>query len=295
MEPQSHHRQGLVMALAAYTIWGLLPLYLQLVKHVPPFELVGWRILFTLPLCLIIVALRRQGGELRRALATRRVILSLLLSSLLIGANWLIFLVAIAEDHVLATSLGYYINPLVTVFLGTALLGEQLSRRQWLSVAIAGAGILLLLGGALDTLAISLSLALSFAFYGLVRKRAEVGAVPGLTIETAVLAPGAVVLAAWYAAQPGGTIMATGWPTVLAIAGSGVVTAVPLLMFAVAARRLDFATLGFIQFLSPTITFIVTLTLLDEPLDPLRLACFIMIWAAIALFSYDLWQRRKGA
>lgn len=284
---------GLPMALAAYGVWGVLPLYLQLLKHVPPSELLGWRIVFTLPFCLLIIALRKQTAELLRALTDRKVVGLLLLSALLIGGNWLIFLTAVAERHVLATSLGYYINPLVSVLIGTLLLGERLSKLQWTAVGIAGAGIALLVTGALDTLAISLSLAITFALYGLVRKKTPVGSVPGLTIETIVLVPFAVALIGWHAIQPPGTSFGAAWDTSVYLIGSGVVTAVPLMLFAVAARRLSLSTLGFAQFITPTMSFIVSVTVLGEKLDPLRLTCFVLIWLAIGLFSYDMVRRHR--
>lgn len=289
---QPDHRLGLISALAAYVIWGLLPLYIQLIKQVPPVELLGWRIVFTVPVCLLIVAIRRQIPEVRRVFANCRVLGALVTSSLLIGANWLIFLVAVANNHVLATSLGYYINPLVNVLLGTVLLGERLSRLQWTAVAVAGAGVALLATGALDTLAISLSLAVSFAFYGYVRKRTPVGSVPGLTVETLVLLPAAIAVAAWYSLGPAGPSFGQDAGTSLGLVGAGIATAVPLLFFAVAARNLDLSTLGFVQFIAPTISFLVSIFLLGEELDPLRLACFVLIWAAIGLFSYDMVRRR---
>lgn len=285
---------GLPLALAAYGIWGLLPLFLQLLKSVPPVELLGWRIIFTLPFCLLIIVVRQQAGELRRALTDRKVVLALLLSALTIGGNWLIFLTAVANHHVLATSLGYYINPLVSVLLGTVFLGERLSRLQWTAVAVAGSGIALLVTGALDTLAISLSLAFSFAFYALVRKKTTVGSVPGLTIETLVLFPFALALTGWFALQPAGTSFGKELDTSLYLVGSGILTAVPLMMFAVAARRLPLSTLGFAQFVAPTLTFIASVTVLGEQLDGLRLICFVLIWVAIGLFSYDMLRQHRA-
>lgn len=283
---------GLGLAIGAYLLWGLLPLYLRLVDTVPPFEFVGWRILFTLPVCLLIVALRRQFDAVREALASRRVVLTLALSSLLIGLNWLVYVAAIQQGHVFAASLGYYINPLANVLAGTVFLGERLSRLQWVAVGIAAAGVSLLAWGAIDALWISLVLASSFCGYGLVRKLAPVGSLPGLTIETALLLlPGAGIVL-FCAAQPGGTAMEQGGATAGLLSLSGVITAVPLLMFAVAARRMDYSTLGFIQFLAPTIVFFLGLFVFHEPLRPVQLACFVAIWVAAAIFVWDLLARR---
>lgn len=282
------------MALTAYLIWGLLPLYLMLVRDVPPFEFVGWRIIFTVPLCLLFIVLRRQGPDLIAALANRRVLRNLALSALLIGTNWLIYIAAIQEGHVFAASLGYYINPLVNVLAGTVFLGERLSQRQWWAVGLATAGVAVLAWGALDMVWISLSLAVSFSFYGLIRKITPVGSLPGLTIESAILLLPACAIALWYAQTPAGTSFGHDLGSSLLIALSGVLTAVPLLLFAIAARRMDYSTMGFLQFLAPTIVFLLGLFVFHEPLRPVQLASFIAIWCAIALFVWDLFARRKA-
>lgn len=291
----SERREGLILALGAYGIWGLLPLYLRLVHTVPPFEFVGWRILFTLPLCLLFIAVRRQFADLRAALTTPRTLTLLLASSVLIGLNWLVYVVAIQAGHVLATSLGYYINPLANVLLGTLVLRERLSARQWMAVALAAAGVSLLASNAREMLWISLTLAASFSAYGLVRKLAPVGALPGLTIEAFILFLPAAGLAWFYGVSPAGSAFGRDWNSSLLLAASGLVTAVPLLMFALAARRMDYSTLGFVQFLSPTIVFWLGIGVFHEPLRPLQLACFMLIWAAIGLFVWDLLSRRRSA
>ena len=286
---------GLAPAIAAYVIWGFLPLYLLLVRSVPPFEFVGWRIIWTLPLCLLIVAVRRQFPELLAALRSPRALLALLASAALIGINWFIYVWAILEGQVYATSIGYYLNPLINVLLGTLFLGERLSNRQWLAVAIAGVAVALLAAGAVTSLWISLSLAFSFAFYGLVRKQVSVGSLPGLTIESAILLLPAAAVAIWYAGGPQGSSFGQDALLSLAIVFSGVVTAVPLLLFALAARRMDYSTLGFIQYLAPTIVFILGLTVFRQPLEPAKLASFVLIWIAVGVFVYDLLARRRAA
>lgn len=286
---------GLPAALGAYLIWGFLPLYLILVKSVPPFEFVAWRIVWTLPLCLVIAAFRRQLAEIAAALRNPRTLAWLALSSVLIAINWLVYVWAIQAGEVFAASLGYYINPLVNVLLGTVLLGERLSRRGWTAVGIAAVGIAMLLGGALTTLWISLTLALSFGTYGLVRKQVAVGALPGLTIESMLLLVPALALAGWYAASPTGSSFGHEWGLSLAIMLGGVVTAIPLWLFAVAARRMSYSTLGFVQFLAPTIVFVLGLTVFGKPLHPAEVAAFIAIWIAIAVFVWDLLARRPAA
>lgn len=287
-------RSGLPAALGAYLTWGFLPLYLILVHAVPAVEFVAWRIIWTLPLCLAIGALRHQLGEIAAALRNPRVVGWLALSAALIAGNWLIYIWAIQVGEVFAASLGYYINPLINVLLGTMLLGERLSRRQWLAVAIAAVGIGSLLGGALTTLWISLSLALTFGTYGLLRKRVPVGALPGLAIETILLLVPAAAVAGWYALSPQGSSFGGDLEMSLLIVLGGVLTAIPLWLFAVAARRMDYSTLGFIQFLSPTIVFVLGLTVFDKPLHSAELMAFIAIWVAIAIFVWDLWTQARA-
>lgn len=286
---------GLAPALGAYLIWGFLPLYLVLVRSVPAFEFVGWRIIWTLPLCLLIVAYRRQFPELLAALKSPKSLLALLASAVLIGINWFVYIWAIMAGEVYATSIGYYLNPLLNVLLGTLVLGETLSRRQWLAVAIAALAVALLAAGAVTSLWISLTLGTSFAVYGLVRKQVAVGSLPGLTIESAILLPIAAAIAGWYALSPQGSSFGQdGWISALIIF-SGVVTAIPLLLFALAARRMDYSTLGFLQYIAPTIVFFLGLFVFEQPLAPAKLGSFVLIWVAVGVFVWDLWAKRKAA
>nr|WP_298926705.1 EamA family transporter RarD [uncultured Erythrobacter sp.] len=286
---------GLPAALAAYLIWGFLPLYLLLVTSVPPFEFVGWRIIWTLPFCLMIVALRKQFPALKAALTNRRTLLALFASAVLIAINWFVYIWAIMQNQVYAASLGYYLNPLLNVLLGTLLLGEKLSKWQWLAVAIALTAVALLAAGALTTLWISLSLACSFGLYGIVRKQVNVGSLPGLTIESAILLLPAAGIAWWYAQAPSGSAFGDDWFLSAAIVFSGVVTAVPLLLFAIAAKRMNYSTLGFIQYLAPTIVFLLGLTVFGEELRPVQLGSFLLIWTAVAIFMFDLWASSRKA
>jgi chloramphenicol-sensitive protein RarD len=285
---------GLAPALAAYAIWGFLPLYLLLVASVPPFEFVGWRIIWTLPLCLLIVAWRRQFPEVLGALKSPRSLLALVASAVLIAVNWFVYIWAIMAGEVYATSIGYYLNPLINVLLGTAFLGERLSRWQWLAVGIALAAVAVLAAGALTSLWISLTLGISFGLYGLVRKQVAVGSLPGLTIESAILFIPAAAIAGWYAAGLSGSSFGNDWALSGLIVFSGVVTAVPLLLFAIAARRMDYSTLGFIQYLAPTIVFILGLTVFEQPLAPAKFFSFMLIWLAVAVFVGDLWMRKRA-
>jgi len=294
--PSTTHEQpsGLPHAIGAYLIWGFLPLYLMLVSNVPPFEFVGWRIIWTLPLCLIIVAIRRQFPALRKALGSPRSVLALAVSAALIALNWLVYTWAIMDGEVYAASLGYYLNPLINVMLGTLFLKERLSRLQWLAVAIAMGAVALLAAGAITTLWISLTLAVSFGLYGIVRKQVNVGSLPGLTIESAILMLPAIGIAMWYTQSPQGSAFGNDWATSTLIIFSGVVTAVPLLLFAIAARRMGYSTLGFIQYMAPTIVFLLGLTVFRQDLQLVQLGSFVLIWIAVAIFVGDVWRRHKA-
>ena len=286
---------GLPHALGVYLIWGLIPLYFRLLHSVPPFELVGWRVIFAFPVCLLLVATMRQFGDVRRAIANPRTLAALAVSAMLIGTNWLIYVIAIATDHVFAASLGYYINPLMNVLAGTVFLKETLSRRQWLAVGLAAAGVAVLAAGALNTLWISMGLAMSFCGYGLVRKLAPVESLAGLTVETLVLIVPAMAVIGWQAGQPAGISLGHSPLLDVTLAAAGIVTGVPLLLFATAARRMSYSALGFVQFLTPTMVFLLGLFVFHEPLNRVQLISFVMIWAAIAVFCRDLMARRRSA
>ena len=285
---------GLPHAIASYLIWGLLPLYLMFLKHVPSFELIGWRAISTLVFCVIAVTALRQGGEIMAAVRNPRALATLCASAMFICCNWTVYTIAIQHGHVLAGSLGYYINPLVNVLMGTVFLREKLSRRQWSAVALAGAGASLLAWEAADMLAISLTLAFSFSMYGLLRKIVPVGVLPGLAIESIVLLPFAIGVLAWQSSANGSLAIGTDWLTVALLSASGLITGLPLMLFAVAARRMDYSTLGFIQYMTPTLVFLQGLFLYHEPLRPVQLACFVAIWTAIAIFMWDLLARRRA-
>jgi chloramphenicol-sensitive protein RarD len=281
--------------MGAYAVWCLFPLYFALLHDVAPFEVVAWRLLFTLPFCLVMILAMRQGAALRTALTSPRIVGALAVSGLLIGTNWLTYVIAVLDGHVLAASLGYYINPLANVLAGTIFLREKLTRRQWIAVGLAAIGVALLAQGAVETLGISMLMALSFSGYGLVRKLAPVDALPGLTVETIVLLVPGLGLLAWQAHAPQGLMMGTSLRLDLLLACAGPLTAIPLMLFASAARRLDFSVLGFIQFVTPTGLFLLSIFYFGEPLRPIQLVCFLFIWTAIAVFCWDIVSRRRAA
>ncbi|WP_374525245.1 EamA family transporter RarD [Sphingopyxis sp.] len=292
--PAGSEQGGLPYALAAYGIWGFVPLFFKLVSSVPPVEVLAQRIIWSLPLCFLIMVFRRQIGDYLAALRDPRVLRMLLASSLLIAVNWLVYIFSIFTDHVLAASLGYYLNPLVNVMLGMLFLGERLSRLQFVAVVIAGIGVAILLAGALDTLWISLTLALSFGLYGLIRKIVPVGSLPGLAIETTLLLPLALAVSIYYLWIGDGRGFGSDGSISLLLMAGGIVTAVPLLLFATAARRMSYAALGFVQYLAPTLQFLLSLLVFHEPLKPVQLVCFLLIWVSIAVFSFDMWRKMRA-
>jgi chloramphenicol-sensitive protein RarD len=265
-----------------------MPLYLVLVRSVPSIEFVAWRIIFTLPLCLAVIAWQGQTSEIRGALRDKRTLLALFCSSLAIGANWVLYVVAIQTDHIYAASLGYYILPLSMMLLGLVVLREKLNRIEWIAVLLAGLGVGLLAAGAVETLLFSVSIAVTFGIYGLIRKMVNVGSIAGLTIETLLLYIPATGIVAWYAMQPSGSSMAQDIGLSASIMLGGPMTAVPLMLFTVAARRMNYTTIGFLQFLSPTIVFLLGLLWFQESLKPAQLGCFVLIWLAMALFIWNL-------
>ena len=289
----SPEKSGLPYALGAHAFWGSMPLYLLLVQSVDPLEFIAWRVVFTLPLCVLFLAVTRGWTELRAVLRDRRAVLTLAASAAMVGVNWWLYVWAIHNGHIYAASLGYYILPLMMMLLGLVVLGEKLTRLQWWAVALAGVGVGVLAVGALTTMWLSLSMAVTFGLYGLLRKTVKAGPLAGLTVETLVLMPVALGIVAMQWTTPEGPALARGWDLALAVAWSGPMTAVPLMWFATAARRLPYTVMGFLQFSSPTIVFLLGLTVFGEKLKLAQLACYVLIWAAAALFTWELLRGHK--
>ncbi len=294
-QPPAIDRNGLLAAIGAYTAWGFMPVFFKQLAAVPAVEIIAHRIIWAVPLLLVIMAFRRQLREYLGVLANWNLLRWMLASGALISVNWLVYVWAVNSEHILAASFGYYLNPLLNILMGTAFLGERLNRTQIAAVAVAAIGVAVMGAGALDTLWVSLCLATSFCIYGLVRKMAPVGAVPGLAVETTLLLPIAMATAFWFAwgsPHPGwGSTPQTTW---LLVAG-GAITAIPLLLFATAARRMSYSALGFIQYLAPTLQFLCGVLLYGEALSTARLISFGLIWLALAIFSWDGIRRMRVA
>lgn len=287
----SSSRRGLAYALTAYGLWGLIALYFKAVDHVAPPEVLAHRIVWSFLVLAGVLAVRGGWGEVWRGLGNRRAVAMLAASTLLIAVNWLTFIYAVASRQVLQSSLGYFINPLVNVLFGVALLRERLRGRQWLSIALAAAGVAFftIAVGALPWL--SLVLASTFGLYGLLRKTMPVGGLVGLTVETLLLAPLALAYLVWRSATHHSTAADPGTYGLLAM--SGVVTTVPLLAFIAAARRLRLSTLGMVQYLTPTITFLLAVFAFREPFTNIQLVTFACIWFALAIYAADSYHARK--
>jgi chloramphenicol-sensitive protein RarD len=287
------HLRGVVYGLLAYTSWGFIPIYFKAVRAVPPLELLAHRVVWALVFLLALSWSAERRAELRAALGVARTRRLLALSTVLIAVNWLVYIFAVTTGRVLEGSLGYFINPLVNVVLGVAVLKERLERPVLVSVLIAAAGVIFLTIWAGQPPWIALTLALSFGSYGLVRKVVPVGAIAGLTLETALLFPlGAAYLVGLAFTGRGAFLSGRGATDVLLVL-AGPITAVPLLWFAGAARRLRLSTLGFLQYLSPTLQFVLALALYGEPFSVARGVAFACIWVALALFAAHTVRRSR--
>jgi chloramphenicol-sensitive protein RarD len=287
-------RQGFALGVAAYGLWGILPIYFKALRSVDSVDIVAHRIVWSAPVLAALLSFSGTWGEVRDALRNRRVVILLTVTALLIGGNWLLYVYAVNSGHILAGSLGYYLNPLANVLLGRIVLKERLTWLQWAAVALAAAGISALAIGALGQLWISLTLCASFATYGLLRKIAPVDAVAGLAIETGILLP---LAAGWllWGLVVGTPIFGTSMIHVVLIAFAGVVTATPLLLFTAAAKRLRYSTLGMLQFLAPTLQFLLAVSIYGEPFTRAHAIAFGAIWAALALYVLAIVRHARAS
>ena len=280
-------RNGLFLGLGAYFAWGVLPIYFKAIDHVLATEIVSHRIVWSLVFLALLVTITRRWAGIRAAVSTPRVALTLLVTSILIGLNWLIWIYAVVSGHVLEGSLGYYLNPLVNVVLGVFLLKEKLTRGQVAAVFLAAAGVAVLAAGAGGAIWISLSLAFSFATYGFLRKVAPVDSIEGLSIETAILTPLALGWILILQQRGASGFLAGDTATDVLLVAGGVITAVPLLLFTAAARRLPYSTLGFLQYIAPSLQFLLAVLLYGERFTLAHAVCFGAIWTALVIFAFE--------
>jgi chloramphenicol-sensitive protein RarD len=285
---------GALYAALAFALWGIFPLYFRQIASVPPGEILVHRIIWSLVFVLIVLAVRRQWGWLKPVLRQPRVLAAFAASAVLLSTNWLIYIWAVNNGHVIDSSLGYFINPLVNVLLGYTVLHERLRRLQWLALALAAGGVLWLtiLAGHLPWIA--LALAGTFGAYGLLRKVATLGPLEGLTLETLLLAPIAAGVLGLWMANGSSTFPAADATTNAWLIAAGPITAIPLLLFAAGARRISLTTLGLLQYIGPSIQLALGLWLFHEPFSAERLIGFSLIWLALALYSAEGWWRSRS-
>ena len=285
---------GITFAALAYVLWGLFPLYFRQLAAVPATEILVHRIVWSLVFVLVLLTLRQQWAWLGKVLRQPRVLAACALSALLLSTNWLTYVWAVSHDHVLDASLGYFITPLVNVLLGYTVLHERPRRPQWFALALAVLGVvwLTVLVGQLPWIA--LVLAASFGTYGLLRKVAVLGALEGLALETLLLAPFALAALALWMATGRGNFPAGGAATDWLLVGVGPLTVVPLLLFAAGARRISMTTLGLLQYLGPTIQFLLGVWLFKEPFDTQRAIGFGFIWLGLVVYSADGWRTARA-
>jgi chloramphenicol-sensitive protein RarD len=285
-------RTGILSAASAFLCWGLFPLYFHAIGEVPPMQILAHRMLWSLLFLLIVLAVRRQWAWLA-IVRQPRVFASFVASAVLLSVNWLIYIWAVNNNHVIEASLGYFINPLVNISLGYLLLKERLRPAQWAAIAVAALGVAWLTWQAGTVPWIALALAVSFGGYGLLRKTAALGALEGLSFETMVLFPVAAAYVVWLTMHGQNAFINTeSTSTQLLLMAAGPITAIPLLLFASGARQIPLSVLGLLQYLSPTLQFLLGVWLFHEPFTPDRLVGFALIWAALALFAAEGLLRR---
>jgi chloramphenicol-sensitive protein RarD len=281
-------RAGLLAGLGAYLIWGLLPLYLKLLTGIEAGEVLAQRITWSVVIVAALVLATGGAARLRAALRQPRLMLLLFASAVCIAINWLVYTWSILNAHAIDTSLGYFINPLISVMFGVVLLGERLVPLQWAAVGCAVAGVLVTTIAHGEVPLISLALAFSFATYGLIRKQAAVDAITGLFVETLVLLPVALF---WLLTRPPGAGFERPLPVLALLSAGGVLTAVPLILFGYAARRLPLSTIGLMQYIAPSMVLLQAVFLFGEPMDTAKLIAFSLIWLGLGLYTISLARR----
>jgi chloramphenicol-sensitive protein RarD len=291
----SERRTGVLAGLAAYVLWGLFPLYFPLLEPAGGVEIVAHRIVWSLLFIALLLSVLRGWPQVRRALADRRTLGVLAGAAVLITGNWLTFVIAVNSDHVVDTSLGYFINPLVSVLLGVLVLGERLRGLQWAAVATAAVAVLVLTVDSGRPPWIALLLAGTFGAYGLLKKLVRVEAAPGLFVETLLLVVPAMVVLAVLQVRGASSLGEAGAGHVVLLATSGIATAVPLLLFAASTRRIPLSTVGLLQYVTPLMHLAIGVFVNGEPMPPARVVGFAVVWVALVLFTVDSLRAGRAA
>jgi chloramphenicol-sensitive protein RarD len=279
-------RLGFLCCLGCYTIWGCLPLYFRALDHIAPEEMLAHRIIWSVPTGLILIVIARNWNQLRAAL-TRQHVMWLGISALLIGVNWLVYIWSVSQERVMEASLGYYINPLVNVLIGAVFFSERLRPAQWAAVVLAGLGVAVMTSALGYVPWVALVLCFTFAFYSVIRKQVQVDSRAGFVVEAALLAPLALIWLGWFVGQPEGRLIGDGGWDIPLLLASGPITAVPLILFAIAAKRLRLSTIGMMQYLGPTLQFLISVLVFKEAFGLVHAIAFAFIWTALIVFTID--------
>jgi chloramphenicol-sensitive protein RarD len=288
-------KRGYAFAVATYMLWGVLPIYWKLIQSVPALEIVGHRMMWSFVFVSLIVLLKRDWGKIRSAVRDKKNLITFFATAVLLSANWLIYVWAVNAGFIVETSLGYFINPLVNVVLGVLFLKEKLRLWQWIPVGIATVGVLYLTVSYGSLPWISLSLAFTFGFYGLLKKTASLNSIQGFTIETGFMfVPASMYLIFLGGIGSGAFGTGTLFETIMLIL-SGVATGLPLLLFGAAAQRIDLSTLGFFQYIAPTLQFLIGVLIYKEGFNQDQMVGFGLIWTALLIFTLDsFFENRRG-
>lgn len=279
-------RLGFLCCLGCYTIWGCLPLYFRALDHIAPDEMLAHRIVWSVPTGLMLIVIARNWHQLRETLSWKHLVW-LSASALLIGMNWLVYIWAVGQERVMEASIGYYINPLINVLIGAVFFSERLRIAQWIAVGLAAAGVAVMTRALGYVPWVALVLCFTFAFYSVIRKQVQVDSRAGFVVEAALLAPMALLWLTWFVGQPDGRLFGNGgWDVPLLIA-SGPITAVPLILFAIAAKRLRLSTMGMMQYLGPTLQFLISVVVFKEAFGLIHATAFAFIWTALIVFTID--------
>ena len=292
-DDQQRTRQGILLAVAAYTMWGIAPIYFKSLSEVSPFEILSHRVVWSFFLLAFLLHMSHGWRKVRDTLTSKPKMLYLVATSILVGANWLIFIWAVNSNHMLDASLGYYINPLINVLLGMFFLGERLRKLQWFAVSLAAIGVIIQLIAFGSVPIVAIALAFSFGFYGLLRKKVSLEAQTGLFIETLVMLPIAATYLLFIADSATSDFSMNPMQLNLLLVAAGVITTVPLLCFTGAATRLKLSTLGFFQYIGPSLMFLLAVLIYGEAFTSDKAITFAFIWGALVIFSFDGLRNNK--
>ncbi len=284
--------QGFAFAVSAYFLWGFLPIYMKAMSHIDPIEILAHRVLWSVPIAAVVLVMLGRTGDLRAALTNRKTLMMAAMTAALISINWGVYIWSIVSGHALDAALGYYINPLFSVFLGMVLLGERLSGAKWCAILLALAAVVVLTveTGRLPIVAVALTV--SWGFYAYFKRSLPVGPNQGFLLEVLLLMPPAFGFVVYLMATGTGHFLQDTTADTLLLLGCGVVTAVPLMLYANGAKLLRLSTIGMLQFIAPTMIFLIAVFVFQEPFGQARMVAFPLIWLALLLYCYALWRER---